>query len=100
TRKIDSVQGVHLDVEKQDLRFLRAHGRQRGIAVAELADDAQVFLCLAILAQCAASGGFVIDDDDIHHVPSNVVEWILLGFGASRASGGDSRMAGMEISLI
>ena len=72
-RQIDAVQRVHLNVEKQDLRFLRSHCRESGGAVAELTDHAQVAFRLAVFAQGAPAGGLVVDDDDIHHVPSNVV---------------------------
>ncbi len=77
-----------------------SNGRERGGAVAELAHHAQVLFGLAILAQRAPAGGLVVHDDDIHHVPSSVVVCNLLPAGASRVIGGDSRMAGMEISLI
>ena len=98
-RQVDAVQRVHLNVEKQDLRFLQANRRERAVAVAEFAHHAQVLFRLAVLAQGAATRGLVVHDDDIHHVPSSVVE-CKLPAGASRASGGDSRIAGMEISLI
>ena len=99
-RQVDAIQRIHLNVQKQQLRFLQSNGRESRGAVAELAHHAQVALGFAVFAQGAPPGGLVVHDDDIHHVPSSVVVCILLPAGASRVIGGDSRIAGMEISLI
>ena len=40
TRQLDAVQRIHLDVEKQKLRFRQANGGERGLTVGEFADHA------------------------------------------------------------
>src|ERR1700722_9601033 len=50
-REVDAVERIHLYIEKQDLRLLLAHCGERGVAVAEFPDDAQILLRLAKLAQ-------------------------------------------------
>jgi hypothetical protein len=60
-----------LNIEEQQLRLKRLNRRQRGRAVAELADHAQIALGLAVLAQGATAGQLVVDDDDIHHASTS-----------------------------
>ncbi len=99
-RQVDAVERIHLDVQKQQLRFLLTNRRERRAAVAEFAYHAQIAFGFAVFAQGTPAGGLIVDDDDIHHVPSSVEVCNLLPAGASRTMGGDSRIAGMEISLI
>ncbi len=92
TRNFNAVQGIHLDVEEDELGLLRADCFKRGGAVAIFSDHPQIALGLAILAQGAAARLLVIDDDDIHHAVANA--------GARRVTGpGECWIAGMVISL-
>ena len=70
-RKIDAVQGIHLNVEKQQLRRLQSNRRQGGGSVAVFAHHAQVVFRLAEFAQGAPAGLLVVDDDDVHHASAN-----------------------------
>src|ERR1700690_3142031 len=89
-----------MDIQEQKMRLGRTNGRQCGGPVAELADDVQIVLRVAKFMQRTAAGGLIVHDDDVHHVPRSVVVGTLSPTGASRMAGGDSRMAGMLISLI
>ncbi len=69
-RQFDAIEGIHLDVEKQQLRLTDPDRRDRALAVAVFADDAQIRFLRAVLAQRAAARRLVVDDDDVDHVPS------------------------------
>jgi hypothetical protein len=68
-RQINTVQRVHLNVEKQQLRPLRAHGGERGGTVAELAHHVEIALGRAEFPQRAPPGQLVVHDDDVQHQP-------------------------------
>src|SRR5271170_6917522 len=99
-REIDAVQRVHVDVEEQQMRRLRSNGGKRVGAVAEFAHHAQIVFRLAVFAQGASARNLIVHDDDIHHVPSRVLVCNLPPACGSRTTAGDSRTAGMLISLI
>ena len=82
---------VHLNVEKQQVRRIRAQCLQRRGAVAELPDERQGRRSRAIFPQGAPTGGLIVDDDDPHAGSS-------LRGGRPRASLPASRSAGSEIT--
>ena len=70
-RKFDTIQGIHLNVEKQKLRRPQPDRRERSRAVAEFPHHVQIAFRFAEFAQGAPAGQLVIDDDDVHHAPAN-----------------------------